>query len=78
MSTSKSDYPHRPPKERPKKPSKGVRKPSRTSGGGKRKSWVSLCEKVENHKDVGARRNFPWWKAPIYVAARLKKASLEK
>jgi hypothetical protein len=61
----KSEYPFRPAR-------KGKPKSS-NSGGGKRKTWVSLVEKVENGRDVGKRLNFPWFKAPIYVLARLKK-----
>lgn len=75
MSRSKSEYPTRPPKQRPKKPKKGTGKPSSTSGGGKRKVWSSLVEREENHRDVGRRLNFPWFKAPAYVEARLKKWS---
>lgn len=73
MSAQKADYPNRPPKERPKKPGKGIRKPSRTSGGGRRKTWSSLGNKVENNQDVSPRVNFPWWKAPIYKEARARK-----
>lgn len=75
MSASKSEYPSRPPVERPKKPKKGIRKPSRTSGGGRRKTWLSLRDEVSNHQDVSPRLNFPWFKAPMYVAERLKKWS---
>lgn len=74
MSADKSNYPERPPFPRPKKPGKGVRKPSRTSGGGKRKTWMSLRDTVSANTDVSTRLNFPWWKAPMYKDARLRKA----
>lgn len=67
MSYSKSQYPNRPaPKGRPK---------SSQSGGGKRKTWVSLREVTDGRMDLGRRQNFPWFKAPMYVEARLKKWS---
>ena len=73
MSAIKADYPSRPPKERPKKPGKGIRKPSRTSGGGRRKTWLSLGDKIEGGRDISTRLNFPWWKAPMYREARSRK-----
>lgn len=73
MSAAKSDYPTRPPKDRPKKPNKGTGKPSRTSGGGRRKTWSSLCDNFKEGRDMSPRQNFPWWKAPIYKLARMKK-----
>lgn len=67
MSREKADYPHRPAKKsRPK---------SSASGGGRRKTWVSLREKVENGRDVGVHLNFPWWKAPMYLKERLTRWS---
>lgn len=75
MSADKAIYPNRPPAQRPKKPSKGINKPSSNNGGGKRKSWLSLREKVVNGLDLGARRNDPWWKCPMMKEARLKKAA---
>ena len=78
MSASKANYPFRSQSERPKKPSKGVRKPSRTSGGGKRKSWVSEREAVSNNMDAGRRQNFAWWRSPLYKQNRLIKASRER
>lgn len=65
MSAEKADYPHRPMKRgRPK---------SSQSGGGKRKSWMSLRDDVKNGLDVSTHLNFPWFKSPMYVEARLKK-----
>lgn len=65
MSSQKSDYPHRPAR-------RGKAKSSQ-SGGGRRKTWVSLRDKTEGGRDVSAHLNFPWFKAPLYVEARLKK-----
>jgi len=64
MSKSKSSYPFRPDKRRPK---------GSQSGGGRRKTWMSLRETDDGRMDTGARLNFPWWKAPMYLEARLKK-----
>lgn len=65
MSAEKADYPHRPVKRgKPK---------SSQSGGGKRKVWTSLRERVENGRDVGVRLNFPWFKSPMYKLARERK-----
>ncbi len=70
----KSAYPERPiGGKRPSRPGEGRNRPSSQSGGGKRKNWLSLRERVENGRDVGVRLNFPWFKAPMYVEERLKK-----
>jgi hypothetical protein len=65
MSASKSSYPNCPPR-------RGVPKSS-TRGGGKRKVWVSLVEKTDGRMDLGRKQQFSWFKAPMYVEARLKK-----
>lgn len=61
----KSNYPHRP--DRKGKPK------SSSSGGGKRRSWVSLVTEVLQGRDVSPRQNKPWWQAPIYQQNRLRK-----
>jgi hypothetical protein len=67
MSASKSSYPNQPMRRgRPK---------SSQSGGGKRKSWVSLGEKTDGRTDLGKRQSGAWFQAPMYVEARLKKWS---
>lgn len=43
------------------------------SGGGRRKTWVSDGSVIQNGRDLSPRMNTPWWKAPIYKNARLKK-----
>jgi len=71
----KSSYPERPLLgKRPSAPGEQRKKPSRTSGGGKRKAWVSIRENIQNGVDVSPRLNFPWWKSPMMKAARLRKA----
>lgn len=65
MSNRKSDYRQRHPL--------GKKPKSSNSGGGKRKVWSSLRNTVKNGLDVSTHLNFPWFKAPMYVAARLKK-----
>lgn len=67
MSASKSQYPNRPPR-------RGSPKSSQR-GGGKRKVWVSLVEKTDGRQDLGNKQQFSWYKAPMYVEARLKKWS---
>ena len=65
MSAKKAGYPFRPKR-------KG-RPLSSHSGGRKSKTWSSDVSKVEGGRDISPRLNFPWWKAPMYVAARLAK-----
>lgn len=65
MSTSKSQYPNRPPRRgRPK---------SSQSGGGRRRVWLSLVEKTDGRMDLGKRLMSSWYKAPMYVEERLKR-----
>jgi hypothetical protein len=76
MSGQKSNYPERPLLgKRPPNPGteNARKKPSRTHGGGKRKGWVSLREKVEGGRDVGAKSQMPWYKCPLMKEARIKK-----
>lgn len=65
MSAEKAGYPFRPQR-------KG-RPLSAHTGGRKSKTWVSARDKVEGGRDISARLNKPWWKAPMYVEARLAK-----
>jgi len=64
MSAQRADYPSRPPVDRPKKPSKGMNKPSRTHGGGKRKTWVSDGTNITNNMDNSRRRQDSWYQSP--------------
>ena len=64
MSAQKADYPSRPAPERIKKPSKGMNKPSRTHGGGKRKTWVSDGSNFNGQMDMSPRRHDAWYKSP--------------
>lgn len=74
MSASKSNYPEKPlGGRRPAKPGEQRKKPSSEKRSGKSKAWMSLRSKVEGGFDVSPRLNFPWWKAPIYKDARLRK-----
>lgn len=70
MSSSKADYPSRPPKERPKKPGKGVRTPSRTSGGGRRKTWVSDGSIISGGADMSPRMQAPWYRSAYMQLAK--------
>lgn len=77
MSGSKSNYPERPPLIKPKKPNKGSGKPSREHIHGRRKSWLSLRETVDGRgNDTGARSGQPWWRSPLMLSARMRKAEL--
>lgn len=63
----KSNYPERPaPKGRPK---------SSNREKGKKKAWLSDLSIFEGGLDKSPRLQFPWWKAPIYKEARIKKWS---
>lgn len=75
MSASKSNYPERPlGGKRPSRPGEQRKKPSQTSGGGRRKTWMSLRDKTEGDKrDVSTPLNFPWWKSPMFKEARRQK-----
>ncbi len=61
----KSEYPYRPAR-------KGKPKSS-SNGGGRRKTWTSLRDKVEGGRDVSPRLNASWWHSPLMKAARLAK-----
>ena len=70
----KSSYPERPISgKRPARPGESQKKSSSTHGGGKRKKWMSLRTSFEGGRDTSPRMQFPWWQAPIYKEARLKK-----
>lgn len=60
-----SEYPHRPAKRgKPK---------SSSNGGGKRKTWMSLRDRVEGGRDISQRLGFAWWQSPMYNEARARK-----
>jgi hypothetical protein len=76
MSASKSNYPERPiGGKRPSQPGVQRKKPAREHIHARRKSWMSLGDVIVGNMDMSPRRNFPWWKAPMYKDARAKKWS---
>lgn len=49
-------------------------RPSSEHISGRRKSWLSLRESTDSRgNDTGKRSGQPWWRAPMYKEARLKK-----
>lgn len=77
MSQSKSRYPERPSKPRPKKPAKGKGRPSSEHIHGKRKTWLSARRTVDNRgNDTDTQKGNTWFKSPLMKAERAKAASL--
>jgi hypothetical protein len=79
MSKSKHRYPERPAYPQPKKPRKGQGRPSSEHIHGRRKTWLSARNKVDNRgNDVDPQKGNTWYRSPLMKEERARAAELRK